>query len=92
MINKSKFDEKLNKIHFIDASKYYFKDKAQNILSEKNIDDIFDLFQKYDNIDGVTKIVSLDEIRENDHSLSIQKYVYPINELEKTEINSIYLK
>jgi type I restriction enzyme M protein len=72
--------EKKRKGHvlFIDASKRFSKGKAQNFLTDEDIKDIFTAYQKIGDIEKEnisTRLVSHDEIEENNWDLNIGRYL-----------------
>lgn len=75
-VNKPKNRKK--KVLMIDASKEFKQGRAQNYLLSKHIENIRNYYDGYKDIEGIAKIVSLDEIKENDWNLNIPRYVEPI--------------
>lgn len=84
ILNKNK--AKKREIIFIDASKEYENARKQNFLKTKNVDKIIHTFQKFENLEGLAKIVSLEEVADNDYYLSPSHYVSPPQE---EEINTL---
>ena len=78
--NKSK--EFRNKVFFIDASSEFKKGRAQNELLPEHVERILSWHRAYRDIEGVCRVVPLDEIRENDFNLNITRYVEPVFEEE----------
>lgn len=78
-----------DKILLINASQMFVKDKIngkkKNKLSSKNIDDILDVVKNNKEIENVSKIVSLQEIEDNDWDLAPSKYT----KVEKEELIDI---
>lgn len=70
-----KSSNKAGKVLMIDASNIYTKKRAQNELSDDDVKTIFNLYSDYLNINEVTKIVTIDEIREKDYTLSVSRYI-----------------
>lgn len=62
-------------VFFIDATQEFEKSKRQNKLSEENIQKIFETWRDKKEIEYFSKIVSVDEIIENDYSLSANRYI-----------------
>ena len=62
---------------FIDASgeEFFDKETNNNILKDGHIEKILDIFTKKEDIEHVSKLASLDEIRNNDYNLSVNSYV-----------------
>ncbi|WP_051521823.1 type I restriction-modification system subunit M [Mycoplasma leonicaptivi] len=73
MVIKKRRDN--SNIQFIDASKLFIKDGKQNRLEASHIKRIVDAVNNKTEINGFSKIVSLDEIRNNDYNLNISRYI-----------------
>lgn len=71
----------------IDASKGFIKEGKNNKLRDSDIKKIVDTFKKRLSIDKYSKVVSRDEIRQNDYNLNIPRYV---DSSEKAESWDIY--
>lgn len=71
-----------NKVLLIDASREFKKGRAQNELLPEHVDQIHAWYDGYRDVEGVCRVVTLDEIRENDHNLNIPRYVEPVIEEE----------
>ena len=66
------------KVLFVDASRLYRRERAQNILTPGQADQILAWVQGYEDVDGIAHVATLDEIAENDHNLNIPRYVAPV--------------
>jgi type I restriction enzyme M protein len=44
-------------------------------MTEENIQEVFELFKKYEDVIEKVKVVNLDEIRQKDYSLSVSNYI-----------------
>ena len=75
-----------NKVLFIDASKDYKKSRAQNELLPEHVSRIHKWYSDYKGIDGACRIVSIENIRENDYNLNIPRYVEPVIEEETISV------
>lgn len=62
-------------ICFIDASKYYTQGKAQNSISQEDIDRIVNAYTERKDIEKFCHIATMEEIEENDYNLNIPRYV-----------------
>lgn len=71
----------------IDASKGFIKEGKNNKLRDSDIKKIVDTFKNRLSIDKYSKVVSRDEIRQNDYNLNIPRYV---DSSEKAESWDIY--
>ena len=59
---------------FINSELEYEKSKNQNKLRPQDIDKVVQTFDNYQDIKRYSKVVSLEEIRENDYNLNIRRY------------------
>jgi len=70
------------KLLVIDASNEFKKGRNQNELLPEHVERIYRWYADYSDVEGVAKVVTLDEIAGNDHNLNIPRYVEPIIEEE----------
>jgi type I restriction enzyme M protein len=75
------------KVLFIDASKEFKTGRAQNELLPEHVDNIHRWYEGYQDVEGICRVVTLDEIRENDFNLNIPRYVEPVIEEESMTID-----
>ena len=84
VMKKSKND---NGVLFIDATKECVKVTNNNKLSEENIENILKIFaERKEEIAHISKIVSNQEIAENDYNLSVSTYIEKADTREKIDI------
>ena len=83
VLKKSKKD---NSTLFIDATNYCVKVTNNNRLTDDNINDIVEIFTNRDDKDHIAKLVSNEEIAENDYNLSVSTYVEKEDTREKIDI------
>lgn len=74
IINKKKDVHRKNKVIFINGELDYQEGKNQNKLRDEDIEKILMTFDAYEDVKRYAKVVSLDEIRENDYNLNIRRY------------------
>ncbi len=89
IFNKKKPEERKGKVLFINASKKYEQHpevRKLNRLGEKHIEKIVNAYKEFKNIEGFSRVVSLDEIKENDYNLNVTLYVFPIEEVEEIDV------
>lgn len=84
VLKKSKKD---NSTLFIDATNECVKVTNNNKLTDKNIENIVDIFTKREDKEYVAKLVSNKEIEENDYNLSVSTYVEKEDTREKIDID-----
>ena len=83
VLKKSKKD---NSTLFIDATNYCVKVTNNNKLTDENINDIVEIFTNRKNKEHIAKLVSNEEIGENDYNLSVSTYVEKEDTREKIDI------
>ena len=76
----------MNKTLFIDASKEFKKETNNNILEEKNIDNIIKEFRERADVEYFSRYVDNSKIEENDYNLSVSTYVEKEDTREKIDI------
>ena len=64
-----------DEVLIVDASKHFVKDGKNNKLRASDIKRIVDTVTAKTNVDGFSRMVSIDEIRSNDYNLNIPRYV-----------------
>ena len=74
------------KVLFIDASAQIKSGRAQNELLPEHVTRIHEWYGNYADMDGACRVVSMDEIRENDFNLNIPRYVEPVIEEESITV------
>ncbi|MEM1668252.1 MAG: class I SAM-dependent DNA methyltransferase [Thermofilaceae archaeon] len=89
VFNKSKRPERSRKILFINASQLYEKHpevRKLNKLGDQHIAKIVEIYRTYREEQGLSRIVSLEEIKNNDYNLNATLYVTPVEEEERVNI------
>ncbi len=89
VLNKNKPKKRKDKILFINASREYEQHpdvRKLNILGDKHIKKIVDVYKKFKEIEGFSRIVEYEEIRENDYNLNVTLYVFPEEEIEEIDV------
>ena len=59
----------------IDASSIYTAQRAQNIMTDADIQKVFSLYQAYENKVDFVKIATIDEIKSKGYTLAINNYI-----------------
>ena len=89
VLKKSKKD---NNILFIDASKEYIKNNNNNKLTDKNIENILNLYINRNDIEYKCKLISNKQIEEREYNLSVPLYVDQEDTSEKINIEELNSK
>jgi type I restriction enzyme M protein len=80
VFKQNKETDKKNKVLFIDASDQVRVGRAQNYLEPNNVNQIFDWFTAYQDVENYVKVASKADLEENDYNLNIPLYVEKIIE------------
>ncbi len=72
LLNKNKSKAHKGKVCMIDASKIYTAKRAQNIMTEDDINEVFELYQNYENVIEKCQIIKTSEIKD---SLVTKNYI-----------------
>ena len=75
-----------HKVLFIDASKEYKSGRAQNELLPEHIERIHRWYFDYEDVEGICRVVAMDEIRDNDFNFNIPRYIEPVIEEETVTV------
>lgn len=75
ILNNNKPIKHRGRICLIDASKIYTPQRAQNIMSDSDVQRVYDLYKSYqDKIDYV-KVVTIADIEKADYTLAVRNYI-----------------
>jgi type I restriction enzyme M protein len=69
--------DRRNKVLILDASGEFKSGRAQNELLPEHVDRIHGWYRAFEDVKGIARVVTLDEIAGNDHNLNIPRYVEP---------------
>ncbi len=75
VFSKPKPDERRGKVLFVDASREYERGTRKNRLRDEDIAKIADTYRQFMEVDGYSKVVTLDEIASHDYNLNITRYL-----------------
>jgi type I restriction enzyme M protein len=77
ILRPNKPAERQNKVMIIDAASLFRKGRAQNFLDPGHGQQIVEWVQVFEDVEDRARVVSLDEIRQEDWTLNISRYVLP---------------
>lgn len=89
ILNKNKKKKIKGTILFINASKEYEKHpevRKLNRLGDEHINKIVKAYREFTDVDGFSRIVEHEKIKENDYNLNVTLYVFPEEETEEIDI------
>jgi type I restriction enzyme M protein len=82
IVRQRKKKGRKKKILILDAFREFKTGRAQNELLPEHVERICGWYREYEDVIGIARVVTLDEIAENDHNLNISRYVAPKNDQE----------
>jgi type I restriction enzyme M protein len=72
---KAKPPQRRGKVLFINADREYYEGRAQNELLPEHIEKIVSAYEAFEDVPRFARVVTRDEIRDNNHNLNIRGYV-----------------
>lgn len=77
-------------VFFIDASKEFKKERAQNFLTDDNVDKIVQTYIARANVDKYAHLAPYEEIVENEFNLNIPRYVDTFEPEPEVDLNAAF--
>ncbi len=77
ILRRSKPAERKEKVMVIDASTLFRKGRAQNFLDSEHAEQIVGWVRAFEDVEDRATVVTLDEIKDEDWTLNISRYVLP---------------
>ncbi len=74
------------KVLILDASRECKTGRAQNELLPEHVERIYGWYRDYQDVEGIARVVTLDDIAANDFNLNIPRYVEPKTEQETLSV------
>lgn len=82
-LNNNKPAGHKGKVLLIDGSTHYTAQRAQNIMTADDVEDVYRLYCNYEDVVDLAKVVTVEEIAAKDYTLSVNTYI------EKTQQESV---
>ena len=89
IINKKKPDERKGKVLFINGELEFQDGKNQNKLRDSDIQHILDVYDAFEDTRRYSKVVDMQDIRENDYNLNIRRYADTSPPPEQFDVKAI---
>ena len=89
IINKKKPTKRKNKVLFINGELEYAEGKNQNKLRDSDIQHIMDVYDAFEDSRRYSKVVDIQDIRENDYNLNIRRYADTSPPPEQFDVKAI---
>lgn len=77
VFRQRKAPDRKHKVLILDASQAFESGRAQNELLPEHVERIHGWYEAYQDVAGVARVVTLEEIAANDYNLNIPRYVEP---------------
>jgi type I restriction enzyme M protein len=77
VFRQKKLKDRKNKVLIVDASNEFKTGRAQNEQLPEHVERIHGWVSDYTDVEGIARLVTLDDIANNDHNLNIPRYVEP---------------
>ena len=87
VFRQRKAKDRKGKVLIVDASREFKSGRAQNELLPEHVERIHTWYKAFEDLEGVAKVVTLEEIAANDHNLNIPRYVEPKVEQETLSVD-----
>lgn len=84
----SKPAQRKDKVLFINADRDYREGRAQNYLEPEHVEKIVSAFRAFEDVPGFARVVSRQELAENDDNLNIRRYVDTTPEPEPQDVRA----
>jgi len=88
ILNRDKPKTRKNKILFIHAAEGFEARSNQNVLRPEDVKRIVAAFRKYGDEDRFSRVVPIEEVRENDYNLNISRYVDTLEPEEAIDVGA----
>jgi len=89
-LNKAKAEERKDKVLFVYAAEGFEKLSAMNRLRDEDITCLVDVFDGFSKVEKFSRVVGIDEIKENDWNLSVTRYVDIFDPPELVDIKQVW--
>lgn len=89
ILNRNKAEERKGKVYIIAAEDGYKEGSNQNSLRDEDITKIIEAFDSGEDIEKFARMVTLEEIKDNDFNLNITRYIDKTEEEEPVDIPAV---
>ena len=87
VFRQRKSKDRKNKVLILDASKEFKTGRAQNELLPEHVEQIYQWIRDFKTVEGVARVVTLEDIVANDYNLNIPRYVEPKAEQQTLSVD-----
>jgi type I restriction enzyme M protein len=75
VLNRNKPVTRKGQFILVNASAYFVKEKPKNTLTDHGIESVSDVFQRWETREKLSRVVTLEQVRESDYNLSPSLFV-----------------
>ena len=89
LLNRSKPKDRKAQILLINLSKYFVNQRPKNVLSDEGIDVAEEVYQAWESREQLSRVITLQDVRETDYNLSPSQFVDVGDQVEHRPISEI---
>ncbi|QDI90771.1 type I restriction-modification system subunit M [Salicibibacter halophilus] len=86
IFNRGKEEDKKGKVFFVHGADDYAEESNQNLLRTEDVDKIVSAYTDWEDNEKYSRVVDLEEIKENDYNLNIARYIDTTEEEEQIDV------
>lgn len=93
-LNNDKPADHRGKVLLVDGSTIYTPKRAQNIMSDEDVEQAFKLYQDYTDVVGYSKVVTLEDLEKHGYTLAVNTYIEkpPAPPIDPTKVRKEYFE
>jgi type I restriction enzyme M protein len=91
VLRARKMTERRKKVLFVDASRLFKRGRNQNTLEPEQVEQIYELYVDYESVEGLARLVPIDDIERNDWNLNIPRYVEAVTDTDTVSVDDAML-
>lgn len=94
LLNNKKAHTHKGRVCLIDASTIYTARRAKNVMTLENINEVFGLYEAYEDVIEKVKIVTIKDMKQKNYSLQVNSYIKKAAQetLDPAEVKQRYFK
>ena len=91
-LNNNKPAEHKGKVLLIDGSTIYTAKRAQNIMSDEDVEKAFQLYKDYADVVGYSKVATMEDLKAHGYTLSVNTYIEkpPVPPMDPEKVRKEY--
>jgi len=89
VLNRNKPADRKGQFILVNASTHFVKEKPKNALTDEGVEAVSDVFQRWETHEKLSRVVTLQEVREADYSLNPSQFVISGDRLHHRSLTDI---